>query len=529
MLREAQLQAQLDHDNLVAIYDCGLSDGVPYIAMELLLGEPLNRLIQREGPQPHARCAWLLEQVLEGLVAIHDAGLIHRDIKPSNVMLLANGGVKLLDLGIARGPAPGTQLTSPDNLLGSPRYMSPEQIEDASSVTASADLYSAGVLLYTMLAGAPPFVGPAGEVVDGHLHHPPPPLPAAQGLEQLAQALLEKPPENRPESARAALELLRALDVQTQTRVTTVEPPGESTRLSPTRLLIPQAQPPSHKPLLVAVVALIISACGLLAALLITPKPQEPPVPVPVPTSIAPRPEVQAKPAPALGATPVPVPVPVPVPALGAHPAAPVPNTKPTTTKPIARKLRRRMRTLGLRAHDLDPQTLQAYETLRAQLTRGDPAAHETMTKLEPQLERAAQTHTQLKRGLDRLSERMKRTRLPSSKLEPLETRYFKLRQSVVPQMSRAARAQALAALLRLRMDLERAEHPWSQGRIQTHPSLRGNRAPRATHLLFQDHLVANLSRPSVVPVKRQSVWRGGRGWTDAIDLTVLLCGFSSC
>ncbi len=212
MAREANALAGLRHPNLVALLDFGLApSGLPFLITELLEGRTLEWAMKHEPRRSAGAVARLGAQIARGLAAAHAVGIVHRDLKPANVMLVGDDLVKVLDFGVARMNDGPTRLTELDALVGTPWYMAPEQIRGASAVGASADLYSLGVLLFHVVTGQPPFVGNVGEVIDAHLHRPPPALPVLGGLERVIVQLLAKDPAARPASAEAAALALEAL------------------------------------------------------------------------------------------------------------------------------------------------------------------------------------------------------------------------------------------------------------------------------------------------------------------------------
>ena len=152
--QEARAAGGVTHPAIVTIYDAGREGDVAFIAMELVEGRELRELI-REGSIPPARAIELAALVADGLAYAHERGVIHRDIKPGNIMVLADGRVKVMDFGIARLRSP-TVKTQTGVLLGSPQYMSPEQIS-GNEVDGRADVFSLGVVLYEMLTGVRPF------------------------------------------------------------------------------------------------------------------------------------------------------------------------------------------------------------------------------------------------------------------------------------------------------------------------------------------------------------------------------------
>jgi eukaryotic-like serine/threonine-protein kinase len=226
--KEARLAGSLNHPNLVAVYDVGLHDGVPYFITELLHGDSLRHRLSRGRIPVDSALDWAA-QLAQGLAAAHARGIVHRDVKPENVFLTSDGHVKLLDFGIAK-LAEGTRAEGPHGILdetvtptgggtqtgailGTPAYMAPEQVR-GEHVDARTDIFSLGAVLHEMLSGRRPFAGDS-LVESGHaiLHDEPPPLPDVPPfLAQLVRRCLAKDPEARLQSARDlafALETLR--------------------------------------------------------------------------------------------------------------------------------------------------------------------------------------------------------------------------------------------------------------------------------------------------------------------------------
>jgi serine/threonine-protein kinase len=217
--REALALASLHHPSIVQVYDYGeTAEGVPYLVMELVRGEPLSARIRRRGPLSAAEAVKLVLPLLDGLAAAHAAGVIHRDVKPDNVML--EGGAagvtpKLLDFGIARleravDPDDDAQLTLDGGLVGTPAYMAPEQFRGAS-VDERVDVWSTAAMLYHLLAGEPPFKSDDVMAVMRRVLFDPPPYPRkAQGLDGrlwgILMAALRKAPIERTSSALALRE-----------------------------------------------------------------------------------------------------------------------------------------------------------------------------------------------------------------------------------------------------------------------------------------------------------------------------------
>jgi serine/threonine protein kinase len=177
-LREAQMIARLDHPGIVEIYSYGEDPpGIAFFAMEFLHGEDLDTRLKRSAEHSYDisdACAWA-QQIAQAVAAVHEAGMIHRDLKTSNVFLARRRGeerCKLLDFGIAR-PEDSSEMTTTGTTLGTPSYMSPEQIQSAE-VDRRSDIYSFGVLMYKLLTGKLPFAGDAIQIAWHHCNTPAP-------------------------------------------------------------------------------------------------------------------------------------------------------------------------------------------------------------------------------------------------------------------------------------------------------------------------------------------------------------------
>ena len=215
--REARAAASVNHPNICQIYEIGEDNDELFIAMELLDGEPLAERLRR-GPCSVAEAVPMGLGVLAALSALHARGIVHRDLKPSNVFLTPHG-VKLLDFGLARpelGSPVGstTGLTRTGFVIGTPRYMAPEQAT-GGGVDARTDLFAAGAILFEMLAGRPAFTGEdLFEILRATIHEQPPALtgsPAIAAVDRVIRRALAKRPAERPPSADAMAEELRAV------------------------------------------------------------------------------------------------------------------------------------------------------------------------------------------------------------------------------------------------------------------------------------------------------------------------------
>src|SRR5215471_15684798 len=154
--REARAAGRRFHPNIVAIWDFGDDDGMPFLVMELVEGRSLDQVIKSSGSIQPARSVAIITQVLSALGFAHENGIVHRDIKPSNIMVLQDDRVKVADFGIARIEA--SEFTIVGDLLGTPAYMAPEQLS-GSPIDHRTDLFAAGVILFEMLTGVKPFRG----------------------------------------------------------------------------------------------------------------------------------------------------------------------------------------------------------------------------------------------------------------------------------------------------------------------------------------------------------------------------------
>jgi len=209
-LREYQILGRIKSPYVGRVFGYGFSDNSAYLLMEYLSGGDVRAYFTGNYVD-QVRILRIFQQVLTALQDIHAAGVIHRDLKPHNVMFREDQSLAMVDFGIAKVIGlPG--ITLEGTLLGTPIYMSPEVIRGRPADPRS-DLYSAGVMLYQMIAKAPPFSGAAAiDIIEQHLNAAPPPLPRAHDeFQPLVDSLLAKDPDQRPASAKAALQLIERL------------------------------------------------------------------------------------------------------------------------------------------------------------------------------------------------------------------------------------------------------------------------------------------------------------------------------
>ncbi|MFG2908686.1 protein kinase [Kitasatospora sp. NPDC048286] len=329
---EARVMAQLRHPGIVGVYDYGHDGGfgegrggghgegysgtagrrpVGYLVMELIDGQPLSAVLEHRGALPAAQALRMALQVLEALEAAHESGVVHRDIKPANLMVRGDRTV-IADFGIAR-PACDARLTVPGMVLGTAAYQAPEQAS-TGTVTASADLYALGVVLYECLAGHLPYEGETAlEVILKHLTEPVPPLPGdvpAPVWALVERAMAKEPGERWPDAATMATAVRRALaalegSVEGSVEGTPAPAPGPTqTRTRPAAVRAPRAR--RRLRTLAGLTALtLLCVAGAAGATVVRPgraphgAVAQPAVPEPVALVEAARPGAQQAPAPA--------------------------------------------------------------------------------------------------------------------------------------------------------------------------------------------------------------------------------------
>jgi serine/threonine-protein kinase len=258
--QEARLVSALDHPHIVRIFEFGVDPEylVPFIAMERIEGVTLQRLVEREGPLSERRACGLFSQIVRALAEAHGKGVLHRDLKPRNIMVrrLPEGDehVTVLDFGLAKlleVEQDVPPLTAPGRTVGTPGFMSPEQVL-GRRLDARSDLYGVGCMLFTALNGTPPFDGPAAlNVMRKQVREPPPPLPRrlsdgappSRALTTLVFSLLEKDPQDRPDRIDEVREQLDRL--ATARRIENVDTlPAASVR----RVTVPARTHPASAP-----------------------------------------------------------------------------------------------------------------------------------------------------------------------------------------------------------------------------------------------------------------------------------------
>ncbi|HID50819.1 MAG TPA: serine/threonine protein kinase, partial [Anaerolineae bacterium] len=271
--REARAVARLRHPNIVQIYTTGITpDDHYYIAMEYIDGGSLAEQLQTFNQQGQVldtrRTLYIVRQVASALAAAHRAGIIHRDIKPSNILLHSDGEPVLTDLGIAKIKSEKT-ITRVDELVGTPYYMSPEQVS-SQPVDARSDLYSLGMIMYEMLTGKRPFTGNTPwEILSKHMTETPRPVEElrpdiAPPIALIVHTCLAKSPDARYQSAD---ELVAALDAALRRGSTVAIPPPTQveTPEPPPPPPLPQEQQKKKRPFAAILLLVFLFLCLLLA------------------------------------------------------------------------------------------------------------------------------------------------------------------------------------------------------------------------------------------------------------------------
>lgn len=273
---EAKHAAKVNHEGIADVYDYGEDEGSAYLVMELVPGDSLAKILDREKSLEPNKVLDIIAQTARALDAAHAAGLVHRDIKPGNLLITPDGKVKITDFGIAR-VADQVSLTATGQVMGTVQYLAPEQAT-GKPASPQTDLYSLGIVAYECLAGKRPFTGETQMAIAmAQIKEAPEPLPDTIGesIRQLVMDCLEKKPENRVAGAlelaqRAEALLGRPARGANNTRlITTVideEDPG-TTVLEVTEEKQPE-KPPMVWPWIAVIVALVITALSLVVAML---------------------------------------------------------------------------------------------------------------------------------------------------------------------------------------------------------------------------------------------------------------------
>lgn len=218
---EARHTALLNHNGIASVFDYGEEEGSAYLVMELVPGQPLSTIIERERVLAPDRTLSIISQTAKALAAAHVQGLVHRDVKPGNILVLPDGRVKITDFGIAR-IADQVPLTATGQVMGTAQYLAPEQAT-GQQATGSSDIYALGVIGYELLAGRRPFTGESQIAIAlAQVNDTPPPLPESipEPVRALVMSMLAKDPSDRPADADAlavAADAIRSGNPETAT------------------------------------------------------------------------------------------------------------------------------------------------------------------------------------------------------------------------------------------------------------------------------------------------------------------------
>jgi serine/threonine protein kinase len=294
-LREAEAAARLQHPNVVRVYTADRAGREYYIAMELVSGPDLNRVVRDGGPLAPGVARDYIAQAADGLQSALGHGFVHRDVKPGNLLLAPGGVVKVADFGLARSLDPlrdDGNPTVPGAILGTPAYMSPEQARGERADTRS-DVYALGCTLFFLLTGRTPFdAGRAVQLLYAHVHEPVPEVPAPPALAAIVRKCLAKAPGDRYQTPGELAAALRALDVPLAPTVVspgappalaeTVVPPAVEAISGTTESVfapipLPNDEPRGPRPKLMILAAALVLLLASVVALVVALVPPNPP------------------------------------------------------------------------------------------------------------------------------------------------------------------------------------------------------------------------------------------------------------
>lgn len=292
---EARHAALVNHEGIASVFDYGEENGSAFLVMELVPGEALSTILERDGALSADKTLDIVAQTASALQAAHAAGLVHRDIKPGNLLITPDGRVKITDFGIAR-IADQVPLTATGQVMGTVQYLSPEQASGHPASPAT-DVYSLGIVAYECLTGKRPFTGESQVAIAmAQINEKPPPMPATvpMPVQNLVMAMIAKKPSDRPSSAATVSRAAQALrrgdlnsaaiavpaiasanikDADDATRILTGTNDAAATRILPTTAQLPTNQTPDTEPEskkkrspwtwpLIALISLLVLALG---------------------------------------------------------------------------------------------------------------------------------------------------------------------------------------------------------------------------------------------------------------------------
>ena len=290
---EARHAAMVNHEGIANVYDYGEDAGSAYLVMELVPGDSLAKILERDKQLPAEKVMDIVAQTARALFEAHEAGLVHRDIKPGNLLITPDGRVKITDFGIAR-VADQVSLTATGQVMGTVQYLAPEQAT-GKPATPATDIYSLGIVAYEALAGRRPFTGDSQMAIAmAQINETPPPLPETiePRVQNLVMSCLAKKPNQRPESAKALAVRAEALlphaprsSTATAIMAQQAAPVTESTTIiTQSTDTAPTPKPPVVWPWIAVIVALGLTAITIIIAIVFQPSG----TPTPSPTSSVP-------------------------------------------------------------------------------------------------------------------------------------------------------------------------------------------------------------------------------------------------
>lgn len=246
---EAKNAAGLVHANIAQVYDFGDHAGTPYLVMELVEGEPLSTILERERTLDERRLVAILRETCRGLEVAHRAGVMHRDVKPGNLLVQEGDHVKITDFGVSRG-TDQTTLTATGMVMGTAQYLAPE-LALGKPATPYSDIYALGIIAFEAVVGKRPFTAASAvDIAIAQVNDPVPPLPdtVSPQLASLIRRLLEKNPKKRPRSAQELEEILLGLDLVSAPAEEPWPAPAVEPAAAPRRRMPPSIAPRQFRP-----------------------------------------------------------------------------------------------------------------------------------------------------------------------------------------------------------------------------------------------------------------------------------------
>ncbi|MFM1927379.1 MAG: hypothetical protein RLZ06_955 [Actinomycetota bacterium] len=291
---EARHAAKVNHDGIANVYDYGEDSGSAFLVMELVPGDSLAKILERDKSLPTDKVLDIVAQTARALFAAHEEGMVHRDIKPGNLLITPDGHVKITDFGIAR-VADQVSLTATGQVMGTVQYLAPEQAT-GKQASPSTDIYSLGIVAYEALAGKRPFTGESQMAIAmAQINETPPPLPSNidQRVQNLILGCLAKKPNQRPESAMVLAQRAESLMSYSPTRAVNTKVIAQANLTDKTTLIPTFEEAKVKKPIVWPWIALIglvaVSAVAIVAAIVIGAMTQQQPTPTftPLPSQSA--------------------------------------------------------------------------------------------------------------------------------------------------------------------------------------------------------------------------------------------------